>query len=166
MAEFAVSRAVVRAALVRLRQEGLLARVRGLGTFGDASPFVQTLQQLHGVSRADAGDDLARRTHVTVLAWRDMVAPEIIVKDLAVETGDLVLCVDYVTLVDGEPVSAGTNYLRRPESQQLQASMFRTDWYALLAEGGIDWAESTLSLESVVADEFDAEVLQTPPARR
>lgn len=162
MADFAVSRAVVRGALARLREEGPLARVRGVGTIGDISPIPQPIQEFHGTTAPSAGSPLAGNMHVRVLSWRDMEAPEVVAKDLDAPAGAPILCVDYVGVLGEEPALTGTNYIRQAEASRMRASMFRTDWYALLAEAGLEVFETMLSFEPVIADELDAELLQVP----
>lgn len=163
MADFGVSRAVVRGALARMREEGLLARIRGVGTIGDVSVVPQSLLEFHGTIAPAAGSPLAGNMQVRVLSWRDMEAPEIVAKDLDAPAGASILCVDYVGTLQGEPLFVGTNYVRQAEGSRLRASMFRTDWYALLTEAGIEVFETMLSFETAVADEYDAALLNMPP---
>jgi GntR family transcriptional regulator len=160
MTDFSVSRAVIRGALTRLREEGLLARIRGVGTIGDVSVVSQPILEFHGAAAPTAGSPLAGNMDLRVLSWRDIRAPEILTMDLDAPPGAPILCMQYVGALGGEPLFTATNYVRHPEASRLRASMFRTDWYALLADADLDVFETMLSFETVLADGLDAPLLE------
>ncbi|MDF0528969.1 GntR family transcriptional regulator [Tsukamurella sp. 8F] len=158
-AEFQVSRAAVRDVLTRLQQEGLVVRLRGIGTIATHRQVTVSLQESHGVSDpAPTGIfDGAMRTRI--LDWADASADAGIAHRLGVEPGDTVLRVDYVAMLNEAPLGLATNYTRYPQAGLLRRDMFGVDWYRMLRSAGIDIGESTFLFEASQADTHDARLL-------
>jgi GntR family transcriptional regulator len=147
-------RAAVREALTMLRDEGLVERVQGIGTFTvHESRYVSTLAELHG----EVGDDgVIRRTRSEVLEREVIQASDAIARKLHVAPGEPVLLLEYVAYAEGEPIGLATNYVKFPAAEALLTAPFEHDWYALLDAaglplGGSEWQFSAASADPAVA---------------
>jgi GntR family transcriptional regulator len=150
MLEHAVSRNVVRDALAMLREEGLIERVRGAGTFVMAGKARHHLGYLHGV--LDTPNGHVRGGENRLLSVESCRTPPVVAERLGLEAGSRCDIVEYVTLKDGEPLVSGTSYLPAPLGHRLPAGDFTVDYYHLLESVGIDLERSENIIEAVVAD--------------
>lgn len=157
MLEHAVSRNVVRDALAMLRDEGLIERVRGAGTFVMAGKARHHLGHLHGI--LDTVNGRVRGGENRLLSVESARAAPVVAERLALEPGARCDIVEYVTLVDGEPLVSGTSYLPAPLGHRLPAGDFSLDYYHLLESVGIDLLRSESIIEAVVADESLARIM-------
>jgi GntR family transcriptional regulator len=162
MDEFAVSRSAVRDALAMLTAEGLIDRRKGLGTLIVHSKNVVPLVENHGVGDPEPGSMWSGQMRVRLLDWTELGLPDIAAERLETAAGLPCLRVDYVALLDGEPLGYATNYMRFPEAGRLRRSDFRTDFYAMLDTAGLRIGETTFLWEAALADSFDAQVLDIP----
>ncbi|MEA3215897.1 MAG: GntR family transcriptional regulator [Acidimicrobiia bacterium] len=151
MLEHAVSRNVVRDALSMLRDEGLIERVRGAGTFVMAGKARHHIGQLHGI--LDTLGAEARGGENRILSVESTRAVPIVAERLGLEPGSRCDVVEYLTLVDGEPLVGGTSYLPAPLGHRLPGGDFSVDYYHLLESVGIELSRSEAIIEAVVADE-------------
>jgi len=162
-ASFGVPRAVVRDALDRLQDEGVVRRVRGQGTFVTDDHVRFSLEEAHGV--ADPADDslFNGRMNTKILDWSDTPATPPIARMLQIDVGIPVLRIDYVARVGDVAFGIATNYLTYPEATGLDPDMMRVDFYELLHRGGVEVGESTFLFDASVADEYDAALLDVEP---
>jgi GntR family transcriptional regulator len=176
------SRAVVREALAQLRQEGLIERVQGLGTYAMHHTVVTRMVETHGIERPSRTPgvwaDGAQRPIVldrSVVATPDAVAARFGVgardeqrgaasagaRGTAVASGPDARClrVEYVATVGGEAVGIATNYLRFPEAERVAEIPFESDFYALLDRGGLRVGASEFLIGCANADPLTADLL-------
>ncbi len=163
MAEFGVSRSAVREALALLRAEGMIDRVQGIGTVDVHHKVVQELPEFHGVVAPEPGSIFAGQMRVIILDWSEIPMPSMAADNLDAEPGDRCLRVDYVGVLDAQPIGVATNYMRWPEAETMDRSKFRTDWYALMQGCGLAIGETTWLMEASLADEHDAALLEVRP---
>ncbi|MCU1656723.1 MAG: transcriptional regulator, GntR family with sensor domain protein [Pseudonocardiales bacterium] len=160
--EFGASRAAVREALALLREEGLIERIKGIGTIALHSKIVVRLTENHGVVEPAPGSMWSGQMRVRVLDWCEVPLPTIAARRLDAAAGDRSLRIDYVAMLDGSPLGVATNYMRWPEGAALHPSHFHTDWYAMLEAAGVPVSETTFLWEASVADAQDATLLDIP----
>jgi len=99
------SRGAVRAALELLREEGLVTRLRGAGTFVAGQRTLHRLDQLHGL------DPVAEPVVHEVTGRRVLGAHSVLPDLLGVAPGNPVLRLDRRTSIGTEVVGAWTSYL-------------------------------------------------------
>ena len=159
---YGARRAVVREALALLRDEGIVVRLQGVGTHAVRERHVTAFSDVHGVSD-ELGGVLAVQDRPTVLVDEVLPAPGPVASRLGVEPGDPVLCVEYVATVDGIEVGMATNYLAFPEADAVVDVPFRSDFYSLLRDAGLEVGGSEWVLSAVNADAHVAGHLDVPP---
>src|SRR5690606_27670012 len=152
------SRGAVRAALALLRDEGLIERYQGSGTFGVAQKANHRFDELRGLRSR-------QRVSHEVLAREVLPAPDIVAQLLAVEPGSRVLRLDRRTVAAGEPVGLWTNYLpirigRRFTDPAVDLS--GEYYHALEHVLALPVAYATLTTEAVPADPVVAARLRVP----
>jgi GntR family transcriptional regulator len=154
MLTHAATRAAVREALTMLREEGLVERVQGIGTFAvHQSRYISTIDELHGDLRDEA---VIRRTRPEILDRCIVAAPDAVARKLVIDVGEPVLLLEYLAFVDGEAIGLATNYVKFPEADSLLTATFESDWYALLDVaglplGGSEWLLSATNADAAVA---------------
>jgi GntR family transcriptional regulator len=162
-AEFGVSRNAVREALSLLRDEGLVTRTPGAGTFVTGAKLGQRLDRLEGLAESLAGHRLPVSN--TVLSVREATASTFVAHKLGLADGSTILFVERLRSVGGLPVSLDTTYLR-PDALPvlLDADFAQLDIFSLIEnELGLTlgWAEVTT--EAVSADGPTATLLRVRP---
>ncbi len=161
MAEFSVSRSVVRQALAELESEGVVERVKGKGTFLSHTRMdhglALSLQGLHQHARL-AGLDLVS----DVLRQEIAPADESLAARLGIDDGAPVFVLERCRHVDGEPWARTTSWLPSSLVPGIEKIDFRTgSLYACLAERyGITIVHATRSIEAIAAPPEIAESLQ------
>ncbi|HEY3717875.1 MAG TPA: GntR family transcriptional regulator [Jatrophihabitantaceae bacterium] len=150
-------RAVVREALDLLRREGIIERLQGTGTLVLAQRYTARLVEVHGVTDVDQVQFSAH-----VLAQRELPMPGVVAHHLDERPGTPTLMIEYVGMAAGTVVGLYTNYLRYPEADAVAATPFRSHWYTLMGDAGLQVDETDLLIEVILADEPVAEVLGVP----
>jgi GntR family transcriptional regulator len=155
------SRAVVREALAQLREEGMIERVQGIGTYAIHHTIVTRLVESHGVEPANrsgvwAGQQRPRVIDRSIVPTPDAVAPHL------PGCGPRCLRVEYVGQWGDEPFAVATNYLRFPEADAVDGVAFETDFYALLEDAGLTVGASEFLIGCSNADVLTAELLGVP----
>lgn len=153
------SRGAVRAALELLREEGLVERLRGAGTFVAARKTLHRLERLHGLDPA-AGPVLHE-----VLTRQVLGAHSVLTDLLQVAPGAPVLRLDRRTRVGAEVVGVWTSYLPMSLASPLAepSADLRGDYYdALERLLGRVIGHSELVTEAVFADGAVAPALGVP----
>ncbi|HWF71947.1 MAG TPA: GntR family transcriptional regulator [Solirubrobacteraceae bacterium] len=152
-------RATVRGALIMLRDEGVVERVQGIGTFAVRERYVTRMAELHGESSSDG---ISPQIRSRVLDRTVAPAPDFVARKLALTPGELVLRLEYIALLEGEPLGLATNYVAYPQAEAIAVTPFKGDWYTLLHDagvsfGGTEWVLSAINADSVVAHHLRVE---------
>ncbi|MCP2316703.1 GntR family transcriptional regulator [Nocardia amikacinitolerans] len=162
-ADFDTSRNIVRDALTLLRDEGLVDRVPGAGTFVVADKAVQGLDRLRGLAETfETGSD---RVVNTVLLAEVVPATPIVAERLELEPGTPVVALERVRHLDGAPLSLDASYLTADVGAPLlQCDLTGCDVFGLLeAELGLPLGSAAVSIEAVAADATVAGLLAVRP---
>jgi GntR family transcriptional regulator len=161
MAGYEAPRAAVREALSMLRDEGLVERVQGIGTFSICDErYTSSFEEMHG-DVPDGADVMRARPRI--LARSVIPAPDAVARKLEVATGEPVLLLEYLGIVDGVAVWLASNYVKFPEAERLRTTPFETEWYSLLDVAGLTVGGSHWQLCAVNADAAVAALLNVKP---
>jgi GntR family transcriptional regulator len=156
MLEYAVGRNVTRDALDRLRNEGLIERIQGSGT------FVLAVKALHRLDRAQGFNDTIlgpRTVRGEVIASCSVPAPGPVAEMLRLAPCTPCVWMQYVVTVGDVPFSASSSYLPSHVGARVRDAEFTGDFYALLESAGFEVAHSDLVVEAVAADAWAASLL-------
>lgn len=156
---YRASRGAVRAALELLRDEGLVERMRGAGTFVAARKTMHRADGLHGLDRPPGAV-----VH-EVLLRQVVPAHGVLVDILRVPPASPVLRLDRRTRVGTEHVALWTSYLRLPLAEPLAdpAADLAGDFYdAVERLLGRRLGPSEMTTEAVLADGLVARSLHIP----
>jgi GntR family transcriptional regulator len=159
MATHDASRATVREALVMLRTDGLIERTQGIGTHALVRTVTSKLDEAHGVVAPAMRSVFNRRMRPRVLDRSIIPAPGTVADRLRVTAGTPCLRLEYVGLLEDEPMCLATNYALFPEAERLRDSPFVTDWYALMDDAGVRFDETEFIIGCELADALTARVL-------
>jgi GntR family transcriptional regulator len=161
VAEYGVSRGVVREVLARLREEGLIERLQGAGTFVVAQ------------ERLPVGIDAARtlaeglEQGVSRVSWElldadRLPAPPLVAERLELAPGDDVVFVERLTALDGCPLIVRSSWFPLVVGAPLlrPGTALRGSIYDLLEQVlGYEVANAQLTVEATTADPATAPVL-------
>jgi GntR family transcriptional regulator len=159
MLRYDARRAAVRRALSMLRDEGLLDRVQGLGTFAVADRYIADMGELH--AETDNADNwIGPQVRSLVLERTVLPAPAHVARRLDLAHGEEVLRVEYIGHVNRQPMALATNYVAFPEAEALLETPFMADWYTFLNDagigvGGTEWVLCAVNADEVVADHLE-----------
>ncbi|GAB3994125.1 GntR family transcriptional regulator [Glycomyces albus] len=159
--EFSASRNVVREVLALLRDEGLVTRIQGCGTFVVSAKAEHGLDRLRGLAETfHAGHP--RVANRVLLAERVPAVP-LVAERLEIEPGAPVVALERIRLLDGEPVSLDASYLPAEVGEPLLAQdLEHRDVFALIeSELGLPLGRARVAIESVAADSTVADLLET-----
>lgn len=154
------SRNTVREALGLLRDEGLIVRVQGAGTFAIAAKTAQQFDHTRGYQ--------GHGVHHELLAIEYVPATGVIAQTLGVPAGTEVVLLERRTLAEGLPVGLWTTYLPRDVGDEVGARLDELGGdYVELLESVLDVsiAGSRVELESTVSDGDVATLLGMAPGR-
>jgi len=158
---FRVSRITVRQALSELRNEGLIYKVNGKGSFVDAPKVHQSLQRLEGFGEAMSRLGFASRNRV--IRKRTLPAPSAIASRLALAPGSPVTEIVWVRILDAAPFCYEVSYVP-PEVGALLAAeeLAERDMFAILEnDHGYRLGHAELRIEAILANDVHARHLQT-----
>lgn len=162
-ADFDTSRNIVRDALSLLRDEGLVDRVPGAGTFVVVEKEVQGLDRLRGLAESfETGSD---RIVNQVLLAEVVLATPIVAERLELEPGTPVVALERVRHLDGVPLSLDASYLTADVGGPLlHMDLAGCDVFGLLeSELGLPLGSAAVSIEAVAADPTVAGLLAVRP---
>jgi len=145
------ARAVVREALQSLRDEGLIDRLQGYGTYALESPKIQGLSDSHGIAHVARTGFWGDVTHSSVLSRRPVPTPDA-VQALMPSAGERVYELDYVLHVHTEVVAGATNYFRYPEADRVEHGELGTDFYEFIERAGLELGATSLTIGTSIAD--------------
>lgn len=148
MLSFSMSRQVIRDALHMLRDEGMVQRIRGNGTFVSAS-------------RVDhlRGPTTNQRVSHKIIAQNVETAPPRVAERLGLEAGADCGIVEYVATIADEPYYVGTAYVPAPLIGIVEHAPVVDEWYAMYERAGIQTGVSDEHIEATLADDHAAEHL-------
>lgn len=158
---FRVSRITVRQALSELRNEGLIYKVNGKGSFVDVPKVHQSLQRLEGFGEAMSRLGFASTNRV--IRKRTLPAPAAIASRLAVAPGSAVTEIVWVRILDAAPFCYEISYVP-PDIGALLPSdeLEKRDMFAILEnDHGYRLGNAELRIEAIVASDVHARHLQT-----
>ena len=158
-ARFRESRNVVRDALTLLKQEGLIERRQGRGTFAMISRPAHLGARMYFV-----GDDLeASTSSFETLAIEPMAAPADVADRLEVLPGSTLVSVQRRTWINRIPFSLQTSLLPISLGSWLLDQPPTGEWYAELEAAGLRLGGADQVFEATIADPYVSELLLVEP---
>jgi GntR family transcriptional regulator len=159
---YGTSRTTVRQALAELVIEGRLLRMQGKGTFV-AKPKVAQPLELASYTEGMRQHGLHPQTKILDIGY--VTADEELAALLDVRSGGRLLRIHRLRLADGEPMSIDTSHLPARRFPGLRRQLERhASLYETLRTGyGIELAEAEETIETVLADPHDAQLLAVDP---
>ncbi|MFC4949121.1 GntR family transcriptional regulator [Pseudonocardia sp. GCM10023141] len=154
---FSASRQVIRDALTLLRDEGLVKRVQGTGTFSVASKVRHSFSHLHG-------PEPAREvvSHRVLSVSREVAAPRV-AERLGIPAGSGCGVIEYLTVLGEEPYYVCTAYLPPQLLFVAERGTSVTEWYTIYESAGFELGVTDQAVEAIVADEQVAALLCVAP---
>lgn len=157
MLSFSASRQVIRDALSMLRDEGLVKRVQGTGTFSVASKVRHSFSHLHG---PEPEHEVV--SHRILAAGSEVAAPRVADR-LGLEPGKLVGVVEYLTVLGDEPYYCATAYVPTELLAVVERGRSVAEWYSLYELAGYEFGVADQAVEAILADEQVAALLDVTP---
>lgn len=156
---YGVSRITVRQALSDLRQEGLVFRISGKGTYVSVPRAAEPLVPLQGFS--EAMHQAGREAQSRLLSISTLPADVRIAHALEVALESPVIEIRRVRYLDRAPISLDISFFRPELGQKLQAEdLASRDIFSLLEnECGLVLDHADVSIEATAADEAWCAVL-------
>jgi GntR family transcriptional regulator len=146
------SRATVREALNVLREEGIVDRQQGTGTFVISRNAAAPLREAHGVVRPQTNSMFENRSAIELdRSW--VPTPDAVAARLESELEKPCLRLEYLVLAGGEVIGIATNYVLNPEASSIEGLALSHNWYDLLDRAQLVVAESEFTIGCRIADE-------------
>jgi len=162
--KYSVSRGTIRRVLTMLREQGVIERVRGAGTFVMSRGLI-----VHdiGQSRDIAQDVNAQAPRVSIMATHVSSRPaiEFIARSLGIETGAEVIIIESLTSLDGFPLSLRSAFMPADIFAEIMLPGFDVDRspYEIINDVLREPVGATeLHISSSIADSTAGELLGVP----
>jgi GntR family transcriptional regulator len=152
------SRSVVREALALLREEELVERVQGIGTYAIHETVVTRLTESHGVEPGGRTGLWSGVQRPRVLDRSIVPTPDAVARHMP-GCGVRALRIEYVAHYGDEPIAVATNYLRFPHADAVEGVPFETDFYRLLDDASLEIGASEFLIGCANADPLTADLL-------
>lgn len=163
MLRYSCSRNALREALDLLRQDGLVARVPGAGTFAILRPEIFQHDGLQGL--AEQLPDGSSRVKVNVLEARLMPSPIPVAKRLEITPGEEVVFFERRLFLDGTPLSLWSSYLPAAIAGRILDMNLEQDFYHLIeVDLGLRLGRAEVAIDAIRPDHSGAVLLQCDPA--
>ena len=160
---FQVSRITVRRAIAELSRNGYLTTQQGKGTFVTTPKIKRPMSQMKSFSSAimDEGHLPGSR----LISLRHERANAEIASSLNVDEEAWIWTVERVRLADDEPIGISSVYLNLPADMFLTPAELEQEvsLWSVLEKKGISLSKSEETIQSIAADEAQAELLQVNP---
>jgi GntR family transcriptional regulator len=157
--EFDASRHTIRYVLDLLRDEGLIERRQGAGTFVVSAKLNQSFNRLEGLAESFRAEQALVVN--TVLRSEIVPASAVVAARLQVPAGTSVVSLERLRHVDGEPLSIDASYF--PEdigTPLLDLDLATNDIFSLIETTfGLGLGSASLAIEAVGADPTVADLL-------
>jgi GntR family transcriptional regulator len=162
MVAYGASRATVRGAFALLREEGIIDRLQGVGTFVVSHPTQARLvgTNFRTISAPGKLGERETEVHPRIIEQGVVPIPRPIANRLGVPPSTPCLRLEFVSLHSDEPHAVITNYTLFPEADRLIGTTYRSDWHIYLAEADVAVGDSEYLIGSVGADSGVAILLQ------
>jgi GntR family transcriptional regulator len=158
--QYGTGRNVIRAALDLLRQEGLVARIQGSGTFCQTRKSYHRFGSLHSLEESLGGGHVAHR----LLAYEALPAPPAVASRLGVEVGATCVFLERLGYIDGFPASVSSSWFRGDMVAEIAPRDRTADFYSIINAAGLSrLGDATITLEAIAADASVAELLRLSP---
>jgi GntR family transcriptional regulator len=160
MAGHGVTRGVVRDALDLLRDEGIIDRLQGYGTYTLQLPQVGDLVNFRGlehVPQSGVWDAFAR---TTLLSRRVVDTPDA-VHAIMPDTGGRCLEFEYSVHSDSETLAVSTHYFRYPEAEVIATGKLGSNFWEFLHRSGLRVGQAKTTISAALVDTNYAEILGT-----
>lgn len=158
MAEHQVKRAVLRDALDLLRQEGIIDRLQGYGSYSLAVPRIDDVEHYQGIGHVPHTGVWSTISRTTVLSRKDVRTPDA-VRALLPDCGDRCLQFEYIAHSPTEPLGLSTLYFRYPEGDAVAAGHIGADFWEFMVRSGLKVGASKISIGAGTADSLTADIL-------
>jgi GntR family transcriptional regulator len=154
------TRGVVRGALELLRQEGVVERVRGQGTFVVSERVANNLLEMSGVQDPTSTTGiLGDAPLISLIDRQEISLPEQIAGRLRAPAGSPCLRLEFLAINRGRVSAIGTNYLLYPEAERLASCAINSTLYTTFQHAGISVGGCELQISAVNTDELIAPFL-------
>jgi GntR family transcriptional regulator len=157
---FQVSRITVRRAIDELVREGYLVTQQGKGTFVNRTKIRRPMTRMSSFSAAAV--EAGRTPGSQLLSLRHEQADSQVAALLGLERGDWIWLVERLRLADNEPIGLSHVYLNLPPQYALTPLELQNEssLWTLLEKKGIVLTHTEQTIQAVVADKAQAELLQ------
>jgi GntR family transcriptional regulator len=154
---FSASRQVIRDALALLREEGLVKRLQGSGTFSVATKVRHAFSHIHGPDPA-----IERVSHRITAIDQEVAAPRVADR-LGIAQGSECGVIDYVAVLGDEPYYACTAYVPLPLLGVVVHGRSVEEWYSVYESAGFELGVTDQAVEAILADDEAATLLDVLP---
>jgi GntR family transcriptional regulator len=161
--EYGISRGPVRQALGELVREGFLSREHGRGTFVAEPKFEQGLMSFYSIFESTRDSKMKAKSNVLQVTTE--VADPKIAKRLEIVEGDEIIRLVRIRFLDGYPLILEKCHIVRKYCPDIvNQDLSERSLYGLLrSKYNIVLSKETQTFEPVLADKYEASILQIEP---
>ncbi|MGN8845322.1 GntR family transcriptional regulator [Niallia sp. HCP3S3_B10] len=158
-----VSRITIRKAIDELASEGIVEKVQGKGTFVRSRKIIQEASSI--TSWTEEMKQKGKKTETTQLNIFEVFPSKKLAKKLQLTSGEKIIGIERLRVVDGEPIAIMYNYLREKFIPGfLENGLTKESLYEELEENyNILLEEANEQIRARIAVDAEASKLQIPP---